>query len=182
MVGNVESDYRIDGWSSGTWYEGSDNTTIPANNYTEQTFLSTLKHATLTVNLEDGRVSGNSHSGAHLGYVCQGQSGVGYQNPGCEDDINQESTTSSGQSTTAFVDASTSSVVQTSVAGYSGLCLKDGFNAATKDVAYKILDQKLGKGDALTACVSSSVGGTSLARVHIVEERNALFKFLNGMI
>ena len=190
MVGNVDSDFRIDGWSSGVWYEGSNNDTIPADNYTEHTVLSTLQHATLTVNLEDGGVSGNRHSGAHLGSVCQGPSGVGTENPSCDD--TEESTTASDMSTTLSEitspsDVSTFSVALTTIsqaqstnADNSGLCQKAGFVSATKDVAYKILDQNLGKADALLACIGASIGGNSLARVHTPEEREALFKIING--
>ena len=78
MVGNVESDYRIDGWSEGEWFEG-DNETISKESHS---FLDALKYATLTMNLEDGSVSHSRHAEAKLGSVCQGVSGVGKQ--GCE--------------------------------------------------------------------------------------------------
>ena len=78
MVGNVESDYRIDGWSDGKWFE-AENETISEESYS---FLNGLKHATLTMNLEDGSVSHTRHADAKLGSVCQEESGVGKQ--GCK--------------------------------------------------------------------------------------------------
>ena len=70
MVGNVESDYRIDGWSNGEWLEGDDNTTLTID-------LAISQPATLTLNLEDGSVSSSFRAEARLGSICQGEDGVG---------------------------------------------------------------------------------------------------------
>lgn len=204
MVGNVDGDFRIDGWSSGIWYEGDENGTISADDSLEYALLSSLKHATLTVNLQDGMVSGNAHVEAHLGSVCQAPSGVGLGNTGCQQttkgvttqsatvmtmvttgsvDMTTHSgvvTNSSAVATSASVELATTSAALPMTTESSGLCQKSGFIAGTKDVAYKILDQALGKDAALVECISTQVGGHSLARVHTKEEMDALLNMING--
>ena len=49
-------------------------------------FLKALSMVTLTINLEDGQISGNRHADAHLGFICEGASGVGTANQGCAND------------------------------------------------------------------------------------------------
>ena len=70
MIGNVETDFRIDGWSDGEWFE-AENVSISG----EHPFIQT--EASLTMNLEDGSLSGKHHVDARLGFICQGESGVG---------------------------------------------------------------------------------------------------------
>ena len=67
MLGNVESDYRIDAWSAGNWFEG-ENDTIPAGS---DSVLSYMSSATLTMSLEDGSVANTRHTETRLGAVCQ---------------------------------------------------------------------------------------------------------------
>ena len=49
MLGNVESDYRIDGWSAATWFEGENNS---ISEYVS--VVPDMTSATLTMSLEDG--------------------------------------------------------------------------------------------------------------------------------
>ena len=91
MVGNVESDYRIDGWSAGHWFEGDKNSTIQVDESEDTaSLLTALKSATLTLNLEDGSVLGDRHADTKIGAVCQGQSGNG--NASCSNDAAEQST------------------------------------------------------------------------------------------
>ena len=67
MVGNVRPHYRIDGWFQGKWLE-MNNQTLESK---EGDFDAIGYGKTLTMNLEDGSVSGNYHEKSYLGYICQ---------------------------------------------------------------------------------------------------------------
>ena len=81
MVGNVRSHYRIDGWLHGKWLE-MDNQTLKSK---EGDFDAIDHDKTLTMNLEDGSVSGSYHEKSHLGYICQHEgNGEGCTKPKAE--------------------------------------------------------------------------------------------------
>ena len=93
MVGNVESDYRIDGWSNGEWFEAN-NVSISG----DHPFIQSP--ASLTMNLVDGSLSGKRDVNARLGFICQGESGVGQgdgktcgQKSGKDDHVGNKPTT-----------------------------------------------------------------------------------------
>ena len=66
MLGNVESDYRIDGWSAATWFEGENNS---ISEYVS--VVPDMTSATLTMRMEDGSVGHTRHTEDRLGAVCQ---------------------------------------------------------------------------------------------------------------
>ena len=82
MIGNVESDYRIDGWSSGLWFEGPSISNATELRSEEHSFMSAMKARSLSMNLEDGSILADRHINARIGFICQGDSGVGQS--GCQ--------------------------------------------------------------------------------------------------
>ena len=87
MVGNVASDYRIDGWSEGKWFEGQDRSNPTLIQSNDHSFLNVFKNRTLSLDLEDGSVGSKRHLDVMIGAVCQGEDGVGKANS-----CNQEAT------------------------------------------------------------------------------------------
>ena len=77
MVGNVASDYRIDGWSEGKWFEGPDRSNPALIQSKDHSFLNVFKNRTLSLDLEDGSVGSKRHLDVMIGAVCQGEDGVG---------------------------------------------------------------------------------------------------------
>ena len=66
MTGNVPAEFRIDGWKQGTWYQGHrDILQADVNELWDVTNI------TLTLDLEDGKVSGSFNDEARLGFICQ---------------------------------------------------------------------------------------------------------------
>ena len=84
MVGNVESDYRIDGWSIGQWFEGPGQAQREEIKNEKSSFLNAMKAMTLTMNLEDGSVLSSQHVDSRIGAICQGPSGVGKDQGDCQ--------------------------------------------------------------------------------------------------
>ena len=84
MIGNVESDYRIDGWSEGIWFEGPSQKNIAKIETEDGSFLNVMKARTLSMNLEDGSVHTARHIDSRIGSICQWNSGVGQT--GCKDE------------------------------------------------------------------------------------------------
>lgn len=75
-IGNVDGPFRIDGWFEGEWLE-QENATISSSHEA----VTAMTQATLTVNLEDGSVSGSHHAKDRLGYICEGD---GMSGKGCK--------------------------------------------------------------------------------------------------
>ena len=65
MIGNVRSDYRIDGWKEGKWLHG-ENETI-AGDLTD----SLMSPATLTMDLEDGAILSTRRVSSQVGFICE---------------------------------------------------------------------------------------------------------------
>ena len=64
QVGNVESDYRIDGSLKGKWLEGENATIVGTHDF--------IAHpASLTLNLEDGSVLSTRSVVSQLGFICE---------------------------------------------------------------------------------------------------------------
>ena len=66
LVGNVQADFRIDGWLEGRWYQGDNESLV----HDSDTFM-IRGNRTLTIDLEDGRVSSKYQSESKLGFICQ---------------------------------------------------------------------------------------------------------------
>lgn len=77
LIGNVLSQFRIDGWLVGNWFQ----------NENEMLELEDMGNKTLTLDLEDGRVSNSLDAETRLGFICQADSmGVAGEVVGCSED------------------------------------------------------------------------------------------------
>ena len=84
LMGNVESDYRIDGWSNGVWLEGptKDNGSKIVFGR-DQTIRDAMAPKTLSLSLEDWSVLSARHADARIGAICQTEEAKG--ETGCKE-------------------------------------------------------------------------------------------------
>ena len=73
QVGNVRSDYRIDGWSGGKWFEGALKSSPSEIVFGEQDANFGMSVSTLSMDLEDGSIYSSRHMKDKIGAVCQSQ-------------------------------------------------------------------------------------------------------------
>lgn len=146
MVGNVETEFRIDGWSDGAWFEGDTNITLskPPQASLEHLF----EPATVTLDVEDGSLSASHRAEAHLGFICQGGDRVGL--PCAEDDDEEE---------------------EKSAENEEKLCQQKDFFPATKDVAYRTISIPGTKSSQIERC--KEMNGTNLATARNEREKQA---------
>ena len=156
MVGNVGQDFRIDGWTEEKWYEGTENATLAVN---------ARQDVTLTLNLEDGSVSGDHEVESRLGSVCQGADGVGKGSKGCDYSEKVEEQAEQSTSTTQSSVASTSEVETWNA--------PRNFRDASPTTFYYINRFHMTKEEAEEKC--AMLGGHGLAKIFTLQERNSTF-------
>ena len=84
FIGNVESDYRIDGWSNGVWLEGPSKDNGSEIMFQEdQTFMDAMMSKTLSISLDEWSVHSARHVDARVGAICQSEDQGG--EPGCKE-------------------------------------------------------------------------------------------------
>ena len=161
MVGNVGQDFRIDGWTEEKWYEGTENATLAVN---------ARQDLTLTLNLEDGSVSGDHEVESRLGSVCQGADGVGKGQNGCgySGKVEEEAE----QSTTQRSVAPTSEAESCNAPRM--------FREVAPRTFYYMNGFRLTKEEAEEKC--AMVGGHGLAKIFDLQERNSTFAMLMGRL
>ena len=127
-----------------------------------------LQSSTLTMDLEDGRVSGNHGENDRLGAVCQHGEG-GKSAEGC---TKRNAAPEKKASAAATKGATTSNDVK------DNLCRFRDFLPG-RNVAYKVMERQLSQASSAAACRGEHPKAT-LARVGFTEEWNALKGLVKG--